>query len=420
VKGSASTTAKCGELGDAVTVAAALCDEDDDCMGFTATEGAPDCLVIAGTVVEGYKDSSKDTYLKRMGLAEFTYMFDPPSYEPDSCSEECGGGVLNRLMACKTTANTTVPAGMCSHLAWMNKDALPDESIPCNTFECGPPPQIKFVMVQTEQCVDKAAAPLVGDRTASCGSGLDRYLMGIVQNYYTPFPETTQWVMESANGPCFGTYRGETCEFVPGCYYNLYIGSETGLVYGEQRLVRFYTMSRDGGSNFWVRAGETRCMYVEGPGESKVDFKDQNVGGEFYEDGTGWKMSFDATYSPGYDYRDYYYYHVYSGMIQTNHSTSTSNLTLATVTTGSPKPRVTEAYTNAFKAFKASKLEQNGKDLSAVMKEMRDRTAALLAGRKAAVEAYKKRKAAKTAKKSKACAPGKAEPKGKALHLKPK
>jgi hypothetical protein len=430
VTGSGSTTTKCGELGDTVAVAAATCVKEDDCMGFTASDGVPDCLLVAGMVVEGYKSSSKDTYLKQMGSAEFTYMFHPPAYEEDSCSEECGGGVLNRVMGCKTTANITVKGGMCSHIAWMNEDSLPDEQIPCNTFDCGPPPALKPVKVLWGQCNDKDNAPLVEDRTYNCGSGLDKYQIAITQQSFPSQtdPADTQFLVDSADGPCRGTYQGTVCRFVPGCYYNFYASPSTGMGYdGRQYNIRFAIQTEQGGwGAFDVGTQKDICFYLRGPGETKVKLSDQNVG-EFPSFGPkdGWIMNEDAKYQPVDQYYYYYYYHrSYSSLLQTEEeekdgSHPKNGIPTVEIWNNTVVHNRSDAIARLFTTFNTTKLERNGRDLLAFMKNMQDRNEALFASNIAKMEAYKKRKAEK-GKKSKACSSGKGNQKGKVLHLKSK
>jgi hypothetical protein len=434
VTGSGSTTTKCGELGDTVAVAAATCDKENDCMGFTASDGVPDCLLVAGIVVEGYKSSSKDTYLKQMGSAEFTYMFDPPGYEEDSCSEECGGGVLNRVMGCKTSANTTVKGGMCSHIAWMNKDSLPDEQIPCNTFDCGPPPALNFVTLKNDGvCIDKDGVPIVKDRAYNCGSGLDKYQIAITQKSFPRVtdPATTQVMMESADGPCMGTYQGFVCRFVPGCYYNFYTSPSTGLGSdGRHYHIRFDIQTEHGGWGRFYANGDPQltrkdmCVYVRGPGETKVGLSDQNVG-EFPTFGPkdGWIMNNKKYNSAD---MEYYYYYYHKSMLQTEEeekirSHPINDLPTVKISTNNTVVHNrSDAIVRLFTSFNTTKLQRNGKDLIAVMKNMRDRNEALFVSNNAKMEAYKKMKAEKKGKKSKACSSGKGNQKGKILHLKSK
>jgi hypothetical protein len=428
VKGSGSTTTKCGELGATVAVAAAICDKEDDCMGFTASEGFPNCLIVAGMVVEGYKSSSKDTYLKSMGLAEFTYMYDPPAYEENSCSEECGGGVLNRVMGCKTSANTTVKGGMCSHIAWMNKDSMPAEEIPCNTFDCGPPPVLSFVEVNRGLCNDKDGVPLSDDRAYNCGSGLEKYQLAITQSSFPSAtdPADTQWIFESADGPCRGTYEGQVCQFVPGCYYNFYVSPSTGrgnngLIYN----IRFAVQTEHGGWGDFSASQYRKelCFYTRGPGEDKVGLSDQNVGPfPTFNPKEGWIMNDDASYRAMSN--DYYYYYYHRLLLQTEEKDASHPHnrvpTVEIPTNNTEVHNRSEAVTQLFANFSTTKLERNGRDLNAVMQKMRARNEALFASNTAKMEAYKKRKAEKKAKKSKACTSGKGNQKGKILHLKSK
>jgi hypothetical protein len=431
VKGSASTTTKCGELGEEVAVAAATCDKEDDCMGFTASNGVPDCLLVAGMVVEGSKSSSKDTYLKQMGPAGIKFMFDPPAYEEDSCSEECGGGVLNRVMGCKTTANTTVRGGMCSHIAWMNVDSLPDEQIPCNTFPCGPPPKLMPVGVALNGvCIDKDGVPITEDRAYNCGSGLDKYQVAVTQASFpsATSPADTTFMIESADGPCMGTYEGVVCNFVPGCYYNFYTGPNTGKGYnGYTYNIKFGIHTSDGYGRFYTNYRRPEiCFYFRGPGESKVGLSDQNVGPfPTFGPKEGWIMSDGARYQSATAWYYYYYYH--RDFLQTENEEKDEShpkydIPFVDFATNDTKAHnESDAVARLFTNLTATteKWERNGRDLIAVMKNMRTRDEALFESNKAKVEAYKKRKA-EEGKKSKACASGKGNQKGKILHLKSK
>jgi hypothetical protein len=396
-------------------------------------------LLVAGLVVEGSKSSSKDTYLKQMGPAGIKFMFVPPAYEEDSCSEECGGGVLNRVMGCRTTANTTVKGGMCSHLAWMNKDSMPDEQIPCNTFDCGPPPELDFVLVFDHSggvCNDKDGAALRDDRAYNCGSGLDKYQVAITQVSFPRGYDTarTQFMVESADGPCMGTYQGVTCRFVPGCYYNIYFSPSTGQGYHPYYNrdltynIRFAIQTEHGGwGNLFGNGGSKKeqCFYVRGPGEDKVSLSDQNVGPfPTFGPKEGWIMSDDA------DYRDSgndYYYYYYQRFLQTegeekDGSHPKNDIPTVEVATNNTEAHTrSDAVTRLFTSFDTTKLERNGRDLNAVLKSMRDRNEALFASNNAKMDAYKKRNAEKKkGKKSKACSKGKGNQKGKILHLKSK
>lgn len=451
-KGSAHSTKDCGSLGETLVTAASICNKEDDCMGFTASEGVPDCLLIAGSLVEGYKDSSKDTYLKRESMTGHLYFFNPPPFEDDSCSKECDGGVLNREMGCKLTSDITVKGGMCAHLAWMGKAAMPDEEIPCNTLPCAPPPKVGFIFVSDEQCTDQSGEALEGDRVYGCGAGLESYPVNVRQYAYGISGHlTTEFTFESAGGPCRGTYEGVQCQFVPGCYYNLNVGLNTGsqttldtkngelVARRSYYSMRIYAQTESGSQAvfyFWknsagrqsndARYGVTRqilasnkkCLYVRGPDEDKVDRTYQNVG-EFYtgglstrawynrvpddytlEDGEGWKMSDTAIYWDS-RMRKFLATNSTNGKVDMNMTDEEMTKLKRKLIPELKHPEQRNvSYNRAEKEFFETPLMQNGTDLRDVLKHGRAREEAFEEAYESALASVARKQKAKSSQKA--------------------
>lgn len=129
-----ATETDCDEYGT-FEQAAAACSKSDDCMGFTASDEGPKCLLVAGTALEDLSDSTDSVYLKREdGYAGHTFRFGESKF--DQCTKTCGGGTQVATMACESDAGVSKKLGLCSLLVAMNADILPSSSAPCNVAPC--------------------------------------------------------------------------------------------------------------------------------------------------------------------------------------------------------------------------------------------------------------------------------------------
>jgi hypothetical protein len=192
--------------------------------------------------------------------------------------------------------------------------------------------------------------------------------------------------------------------------------------------IRFAVQTESDGWGAFYASGGYRpemCFYTRGPGEDKVGLSDQNVGPfPTFNPKEGWIMNDNAKYKGMSMYYYYYYYHRL--LLQTEEEEKDASHphnrvpSVEIPTNNTEVHNRSEAVTQLFANFSTTKLERNGRDLNVVMQKMRARNEALFASNAAKMEAYKKRKAEKKAKKSKACTSGKGNQKGKILHLKSK
>lgn len=115
--------------------AAAKCDADNKCLGFTASgSGVPACFLQAGTAVEELQTGTTSVYLKKEGSASQTYHFTTGDF--GECSKTCGTGTQTRTVGCASSQGETASVGMCSLLVAMNADAQPDPQLNCNVVDC--------------------------------------------------------------------------------------------------------------------------------------------------------------------------------------------------------------------------------------------------------------------------------------------